>query len=143
MADEKKTPEVKKVKVKIMAHVGKYQPGDIAEVPADQAEFMCEIRKRNNGHELVEYRTAMLLSEYEAVKDLPIDKGGLSQFELAQTGEKANVVKTPADPKFEAQLAARKKALEKQRAKEMKAAGLDPETGLELDEDEGKKKKTG
>jgi hypothetical protein len=82
------------VKVKMLKNAGAYMSGDEVEVPESQAKVMCEKRKRHNGYDLVDYRVAMPLAEYERIKALPIDLGGLTLDEARELGIK-NVVETP------------------------------------------------
>lgn len=83
-----------KVKLMILKNAGSYLAGQTADVPEDQAKFMCEVRKVHDGTKLVEFRTAMPIAEWEAIQAAPVDKGGLTQDELADLGMK-NVVQTP------------------------------------------------
>lgn len=108
MANDQKT-----VKVKILTNVGIYTKGQEVEVTETEAKAMCTVRERNDGHKLIPYQTAMLMSDWEKIKKAPIDKGGLSQGELEAMGEK-NVVPTPVDKAFEAKVDAAKRATEEQ-----------------------------
>lgn len=84
------------VKVKIMAHVGHYLPGQEVEVEEAIAQQLCASRKRSDGHGLIDHRCGMLLSEFEERKNAPVDKNGLTQGELTAMGLK-NIVVTPPD----------------------------------------------
>ena len=92
-----------KVKIKVLAYVGSHKPGDVIEVDEAVAKSMCTVRKKNTGDGLVDFRTAMTMAEVEEIKAQPIDKFALSQGELAMLGIK-NVVETPFDPKFDADI---------------------------------------
>lgn len=97
------------VRVMVLAHVGPHKPGQIVEVTAEQAKYMCEPRKKNDGHGVVSYQVAMKHSEWEALQKAPKSKTGLTQGEMTELGMK-NVVETPKDPAFEAHLARLAKA---------------------------------
>jgi hypothetical protein len=111
--------EEKKVRVKILVPVGHYSMGQEVEVSQADALAMCTVRNRHDGHGLVKYQTAMTVEDFEKLKSTPVDKGGLTQDELAALGEK-NIVQTPPDPAFEKKLAAAKKASQEQEQSEKK-----------------------
>lgn len=84
----------KLVKVKILKNVGTWVEGQDVEVTESEARAMCTVRKKHNGYELVDHRTAITLEEFEKIRNLPIDKGGLTVEELKALGLK-NVVELP------------------------------------------------
>ncbi len=79
------------MKVKILAYVQNFEPGQIVDLPDDIAKQMTQIRKRHNGYELIEYRTAMPLEEAIEIesREIPIEE--LTQAEADAMGIK-NVV---------------------------------------------------
>lgn len=94
--------ERKLLKLKIIHNVGRYSASDEpVMVPEPEAEYMIQVRKRDNGHGLVDYRPAMLWADYEESlkevekrKHLSLEKGGFTQDELEAMGHK-NIVPTP------------------------------------------------
>lgn len=88
------------VKVKVLKAIGQYSPGQEVEVDEATAKALCEPRKHNDGTRVVESINAMLMSDFEALKNQPVNKGGMTQGELSSMGIK-NVVQTPADPVLE------------------------------------------
>jgi hypothetical protein len=84
----------KLVKLKILKNVGHWMQGDEVEVPESQAIAMCTIRKKHNGYELVDHRTAMTMEELEKIKAAPFDHSQLTVEELKDLGLK-NVTPLP------------------------------------------------
>lgn len=108
------------VKLRILANVGSHRPGDEVEVSEEQAKHLTARRSRSRGADEVEhFRAAMPVEEYEELKALPPDKGGLTKDEAEALGL-PNRVQTPHDPTFEAQLELKRKGLD--RAAKAKAA---------------------
>ena len=86
----------KLVKVKFLKNVGHWTEGQEAEVTAEQAQAMCTVRKKHNGYELVDHRTAISIEELEKLKAMPFDKSQLTTDELKALGGK-NVVVIPKE----------------------------------------------
>lgn len=84
----------KLVKVKMLKSAGTYVQGQEIEVSESQAKALCEPRRKNNGTQVVEFRLAMLLHEYQEKISQPIDIGGLTLAESKELGIK-NVVEIP------------------------------------------------
>lgn len=86
---------MEKVLVKIVNHVGQYEPGTIVQVSEEEARILCRVVKRNAGAgEIQEYQNAMLVEDWEEIqKAVPVTGG-------------TTVIETPKDPVFEAKLAA-------------------------------------
>lgn len=91
------------VKVVILMHVMNWIPGTTAEVTAEEAEALCKVNSKNDGHKVVQYQKAMRVEDFEKMKAQPVNKGGLTQGELTELGLK-NTVATPTDPAFEKRL---------------------------------------
>jgi hypothetical protein len=104
-----------KVKVKLLRHVGEWAPGDVAEVSEALAKELCAVRTINDGPVPTKYSKAVRLDEVEKGEKLVLTKAQIAkmtQHELTQLGKK-NIVATPVDGAFEAQLAKMKKVAEK------------------------------
>lgn len=84
----------KLVKVKILKNVGIWTQGQEVEVPESQAIAMCTVRKKHNGYELVDHRTAISVEEFEKIKAAPFDQSQLTVEELRDLGMK-NVTPLP------------------------------------------------
>jgi hypothetical protein len=82
----------KLVKVKILKNVGTWMEGDEVEVTQAQAQAMCTIRKKHNGYELINHRTAITMDEFNKIKELPVDLGGLTVEEAKAMGVKNTTV---------------------------------------------------
>lgn len=86
----------KLVKVKILKNVGTWTEGQEVAVTESQAKAMCTVRKQHNGYGLVDYRTAINLDEFNRIKSLPVDKGGLTVDEAKDLGIK-NITVIPKE----------------------------------------------
>lgn len=78
----------KLVKVKILKNVGTWTQGDEVEVTESQAKAMCTVRKKHNGYELVDHRTAITIEELEKIQSAPFDSSQLTIEELKDLGLK-------------------------------------------------------
>lgn len=87
----------KKVKLKFISNAGSYQAGKVHEVPEHEVDALCAIRKKNADGKVVEFRVAMTEDEFEKLKKLPVDKGGLTKDEAKALGAE-NKVETPKGP---------------------------------------------
>lgn len=137
-----KTPAL--VSVRFIKNAGQHKTGDVVEVSKEMAEALTTPREIHNGTELVPHRVAMTVAEYEKMLAAPVDKGGFTQGELSEMGHK-NVVPTPKDPAFEAQLAAKakldaeakeEKAKDEPKAEKPAAVKKDTKTKAEKSEDD-------
>lgn len=106
--EPKQEPKKGLITVKILKHVGPYTPGQVVDMTPEEAKSVCTPRERHDGTQLIRTQLAMTLKDFEIMKAAPVDKGGMTQGELAAIGEK-NIVETPKDKAFEARLAAIKK----------------------------------
>lgn len=92
----------KMIKVKFMKWVGEYQPGQVVELPEELAKQMCEVKEVHDGHKLIPHQKAMLLSEVEKLKKMPVDINKMTQKEMNELGLK-NIVHSPkTDKEYEA-----------------------------------------
>lgn len=88
----------KLVKVKMLKNAGPYVIGQEVEVSEAQADSMCTLRKRETGYGLTDYRVAITIEEFEKIKSMPIDLGGLTIEEARELGIK-NIVSPPTEQK--------------------------------------------
>jgi len=94
-----------KVKVKILAYVGAYEPNQEVEVSKEEAEALCKVTEVQDGTQLMKRQKAMLLSDYEKQAKKPLDASKMTQYEYEQaTGMRGPKIKTPVDKGFEAKL---------------------------------------
>jgi len=84
----------KKVKLKILKNVGPYLEGQEVDVSEADAVALCTVRKVYNGYEAVDFQCAMRAEDYERLKALPVDQGGLTVDEAQALGLR-NVVALP------------------------------------------------
>lgn len=103
-ADLEKAPADGMVRVKILKFVGEFVPGDVVDCSKDKAEHLCAKAKLSGGgDQLHDHVRAIKLSEAKELESKEVDLRTLSQHELTELGKK-NVVPTPSDKEFEAQL---------------------------------------
>lgn len=102
--DLKKPPAKGVVRVQMLKYVGSFQPNDVVDCTADEAEHLCVATNvQTGGGAMVVHQKAVKLSDIEKSANSPKSFAGLSQHEASLLGQK-NVVKTPADPQFEKRL---------------------------------------
>jgi len=90
-----------KVKVKILKYVGQSVPGDVIEVDEAQAKILCEPSQVDTGGGvMVSHQKAVLLSEVEKMKEMPIDIKKMTAKDMAELGQK-NIVNTPVGDAFD------------------------------------------
>jgi hypothetical protein len=95
---------MEKVKVKILKNVMQWSIGDVVELDADKATDLCKVSRLSRGNGLFEdFQKAMLLSDWEAIKNKPVLHGGMTQGEMNALGMK-NVVQTPPSAKLDKML---------------------------------------
>lgn len=92
-----KQQQPKKVKVMILKPIGPYAPGAEVEVLETEAKYLCEVRSRKIGNDLIKWQNAMPVEDYQKLKDIDPVKGGLTIEEMRALGKK-NIVQTPPGP---------------------------------------------
>ena len=138
--NEKGAPKTKvaqgKVRVKVMAFVMQFKPGDIVDCEPDVAKNLCKVSERDDGSQLLKVVRAMRIEDAEKLeheKANPKDIANMSAGELAATGRK-NIVQTPKDEAFEKNLALAKKASDKAAKEAAAAAKAKADAAKEHDE---------
>ena len=93
----------KKVKVKILKHVGAWTPGEVVEVTEEFAKHLCHVNVTTDGLTETRHVRALMLDEAEALELANMDISNLTAAEAKELGVKNIVDSSPKSE--EAQLA--------------------------------------
>lgn len=121
------------VRVKILKYVGQFTPGDIVDCDEETAKHLLKETKVNSGEQMVSHVKAMKLEDVIKLKEQKLTAREIKLMtakEMADLGLR-NIVKTPRDDQFEANLAIAKKAAEK--AQKGKKAMMDAKAASEAE----------
>jgi hypothetical protein len=106
----------KKVKVKILKHVGAWVPGEVVEVDETLAKHLCHVNITDDGVTKLEHRRAMMLDEAESLEEAAKDPANLTAAEASALG-----IKNVVGPDTEAALADAEQKLKDQAEAELAA----------------------
>lgn len=85
--------------IKVLKHVGIWEPGDVIEVEDHIAEHMCKETELWDGAKMVIHQKAMLLSDAEELENIPADVNQLTAKQMADLNLK-NVVSSVDEEEF-------------------------------------------